>query len=137
AAWFHDAVYRGTATDELDSAALAAELLPGVGVAAEVVDEVVRLVLLTTTHKPAPGDHAGALLCDADLEVLSRSESAYRRYTAAVRREYAHVPDADFARGRAAILRGLLAGGSLYSSDRGRELWEERARANLESELAE
>ena len=137
AAWFHDAVYRGAATDEQDSAALAAELLPGVGVAAEVVDEVVRLVLLTTTHKPAPGDHAGALLCDADLEVLARSESAYRRYTAAVRREYAHVPDAEFARGRAAILRGLLAGGSLYSSDRGRELWEERARANLESELAE
>lgn len=52
AAWFHDAVYRGAATDEQDSAALAAELLPGAGVAAEVVDEVVRLVLLTTTHKP-------------------------------------------------------------------------------------
>ncbi len=137
AAWFHDAVYRGTATDEEDSATLAAELLPGAGIGAPVVDEVVRLVLLTKTHKPSPGDRSGALLCDADLEVLARTAAAYRRYTAAVRREYAHVPDADFARGRAAVLHGLLAGGPLYSSDRGRELWEERARANLEVELGE
>ncbi|WP_411732656.1 DUF4031 domain-containing protein [Paeniglutamicibacter sp.] len=135
AAWFHDAVYRGTATDEEDSAALAAARLPEHGVAGPVVGEVVRLVLLTKTHKPAPGDAAGALLCDADLEVLARPAAAYRRYTAAVRREYAHVPDADFARGRSAILRGLLDGGSLYAGERGREMWEEAARANLSAEL--
>lgn len=135
AAWFHDAVYRGTATDEDESAALAAARLPDQGIGSSVVDEVVRLVLLTKTHKPAPGDVAGALLCDADLEVLARPAAAYRRYTVAVRREYAHVPDADFARGRSAILRALLAGGSLYSSDRGRALWEEAARANLVAEL--
>ncbi|MFL4473662.1 DUF4031 domain-containing protein [Paeniglutamicibacter sp. MACA_103] len=137
AAWFHDAVYRGTATDEEDSAALASARLPGRGIASPVVDEVVRLVLLTKTHKPAPGDGAGALLCDADLEVLARPKAAYRRYAEAVRREYAHVPDADFTRGRSAILRGLLDGGSLYSSEPGRALWEDAARANLSAELAE
>ncbi|MBV1778836.1 DUF4031 domain-containing protein [Paeniglutamicibacter sp. ABSL32-1] len=137
AAWFHDAVYRGAATDEEDSAALATALLPGHGIAAPVAGEVRRLVLLTKTHKPEPGDAAGALLCDADLEVLARPPAAYRRYTAAVRREYAHVPDADFARGRSAILRGLLDGGSLFSSERGRALWEDAARANLSAELRE
>ena len=111
AAWFHDAVYRGTATDEEESAAMASTRLTGLGIDASIVDEVVRLVLLTKTHKPAPGDVAGALLCDADLEVLARPAAAYRRYTAAVRREYAHVPDTDFARGRSAILHGLLEGG--------------------------
>lgn len=137
AAWFHDAVYLGTATDEDESAALAAARLPGQGIASAVVDEVVRLVLLTKTHKPAPGDGAGALLCDADLEVLARPAGAYQRYAQAVRREYAHVPAADFARGRSAILRSLLEGGSLYSSDQGRMLWEEAARANLTVELEE
>lgn len=137
AAWFHDAVYRGTATDEEDSAALAATSLPAHGIAPPVVEEVARLVLLTKTHKPAPDDRSGSLLCDADLEVLARPVAAYRRYAAAVRREYAHVPDADFARGRSAILRGLLEGGTLYSSERGRALWEDAARANLLAELAE
>jgi predicted metal-dependent HD superfamily phosphohydrolase len=137
AAWFHDAVYRGTATDEDESAALAAARLSGQGIGASVVDEVVRLVLLTKTHKPAPGDGTGSLLCDADLEVLARPAAAYRRYAAAVRLEYAHVPDVDFARGRAGILRGLLDGGSLYSSERGRSLWENAARANLTAELEE
>lgn len=137
AAWFHDAVYLGRATDEEDSAALAAARLPGIGIRELVVAEVVRLVRLTKTHKPEPGDSAGALLCDADLEVLARNPAAYRRYTTAVRREYAHVPDPDFARGRAVILRGLLADGSLYSTSRGRELWEEKALANLRLELME
>lgn len=135
AAWFHDAVYQGTPTDEEDSAALALDRLQVLGVPPRVVEEVVRLVVLTKTHKPEPGDSAGALLCDADLEVLARTPAAYHRYAAAVRLEYAHVPDADFARGRARILRGLLEGGSLYSSSRGRELWEEPARANIEAEL--
>lgn len=137
AAWFHDAVYSSTAHDEEDSAALAAARLSARGISPPVVGEVVRLVLLTRTHKPEPGDGAGALLCDADLEVLARPTAAYRRYTAAVRREYAHVSDADFARGRTAILRALLEGGSLYSSRRGRELWEGAARANLAAELQE
>lgn len=135
AAWFHDAVYRGTPIDEEESAALAATRLGELGIDPQVVDEVVRLVLLTRTHKPTPGDTSGALLCDADLEVLARPAAAYKRYTEAVRREYAHVPDTDFARGRTLILRGLLEGGSLYSSERARSLWEGAARANLEAEL--
>lgn len=135
AAWFHDAIYQCTATDEEDSAALALDRLEFQGVRAPVVEEVVRLVALTKTHKPEPGDSAGALLCDADLEVLARKPAAYRRYASAVRLEYAHVSDAEFARGRTLILHRLLDGRSLYSSSRGQELWEEPARANIEAEL--
>lgn len=135
AAWFHDAVYLGTATDEEESAALALDRLKIHRVPAPVVEEVARLVLLTKTHKPEPGDSAGALLCDADLEVLARTPAAYTRYAAAVRREYSHVCDTDFSRARAEILRGLLDGDSLYSSARGQELWEKPARSNLEAEL--
>lgn len=137
AAWFHDAVYEGVAgQDEEDSARLAERLLPRAGVPADEVAEVARLVRLTADHRPGEHDVGGKLLCDADLEVLARPRPAYRRYVAAVRRDYAHVPDADFAVGRTAVLRSLLETESLYGTPTGRELWEATARENLGSELA-
>lgn len=143
AAWFHDAVYAGdpaapAGQDEADSAALAARMLaaPALAVPAAVVGEVRRLVLLTAGHDPAPQDAAGALLCDADLEVLGRSPEAYRRYVQAVRRDFAHVPDADWARGRAAVLESLLGAERLYRTAPGSARWEAAARRNLEAELA-
>ena len=80
AAYWHDAVYDGAADDEQRSADLAARVLTGLGTPPHVVDEVVRLVLLTVTHDPAPDDGPGALLCDADLAVLAADEDRYLRY---------------------------------------------------------
>ena len=134
AAWFHDAVYVGDPTapagqGEADSAALARDVLtdPRLAVPADVVDEVARLVLLTAAHDPAPHDAAGAVLSDADLEVLGRSPEAYARYVAAVRRDYAHVSDADWARGRGAVLDALLDAERLYRTAPGRARWEAAA----------
>jgi predicted metal-dependent HD superfamily phosphohydrolase len=59
----------------------------------------------------------------------------YDDYAAAIRREYAHVPDDLFRKGRSDVLRRLLAVPRLYRTDRARDLWEERARANMEAEL--
>ncbi|PQZ88138.1 hypothetical protein CQ018_16970 [Arthrobacter sp. MYb227] len=137
AAWFHDAVYQGLASDERESASLARELLTDAGLATELSAEVARLVELTIKHDPAPDDLPGQLLCDADLEVLARAPGAYKRYAAAVREEYAHVSDAAFAAGRSTILRELLATTWLYSTTRARELWESAARENITRELSE
>ncbi|GAA4376600.1 DUF4031 domain-containing protein [Paeniglutamicibacter cryotolerans] len=136
AAWFHDAVYAGVpGGDEEASAALAAALLPGAGIGGPECAEVIRLVRLTATHRPMAADAAGALLCDADLEVLGRSTGAYARYAQSVHREYAHVPEAIFRDGRARILSALLESGSLYSTPTGAALWEGSARANLTAEI--
>lgn len=135
AAWYHDAVYNAGPDDEHDSAALAAAQLPGAGLDSAEVAEVVRLVELTMTHRPAAGDTAGELLCDADLEVLGRGAGPYLRYTQAVRQEYAHVPEQAFAAGRAALLGKLLEGGFLYSTPQARSLWEAPARKNLALEI--
>ena len=136
AAWFHDAVYEGAPDDEERSARLAHEALTAAGVDAAVVAEVVRLVRLTATHDPADGDPAGAVLSDADLAVLAAGPERYAEYVAGVRREYAHVPDEAFRRGRADVLRGLLAAPAMFRTATGRRLWEQRARANVEAELA-
>jgi predicted metal-dependent HD superfamily phosphohydrolase len=137
AAWFHDAVYEGIAgQDEEQSARLAEDRLATAGLPGEIIDEVARLVRLTSTHSPEPGDHAGALLCDADLSVLGAEPGAYARYLDAVRKDYAHVSDAAFAAGRAAVVRQLLALDPLFHSERAKELWLDAARRNLEAELS-
>lgn len=135
AAWFHDAVYDPRRADnEERSAALAVAMLTGShdGRSAEVA----RLVSLTASHLPAPGDTRGDTLCDADLAILGAPDTRYQRYASEVRVEYGHVPDAEFARGRAAILRDLLARERLYRTAAGAGRWEAAARANLSRELA-
>ncbi len=132
AAWFHDAVYVGAADDEELSARWAERALPA---EADVV-EVARLVRLTATHRPAAGDTNGSALSDADLAILAAPAARYDEYVAAVRREYAHVPDSDFAAGRAAILTDLLAKGTLFHTSYARDHWEAAARANAGAELA-
>ena len=97
---------------------------------------VPALVLMTADHDPAPDDPDAQVLSDADLAVLAAGPDRYARYLAGVRREYAHVPDAAFAAGRAAVLRGLLAHDRLYRTPLAQDRWEEPARANLRRELA-
>lgn len=143
AAWLHDAVYtadpaRGPGADEEDSARLAERLLaaPGLALRDDVVAETARLVRLTAEHRPAPDDAAGAVLCDADLEVLGRAPHDYEAYVDLVRADFAHVSDEARRTGRAAVLERLLGAGRLYATAAGRARWEDPARANLERELA-
>src|SRR5690606_31628630 len=137
AAWCHDAVYdprAGGDANERASAELAAEVLTGLGVPEDAVREVVRLVLLTTGHRVSPEDRDGALLCDADLAILASPAEDYDRYAAAIRAEYAHVPDPDFRAGRAAVLRNLLALPALFHTPHLGERGERAARDNLRRE---
>lgn len=136
AAWFHDAVYDVRREDnEERSAQLAEQTLSEAGLPPTDVAEIARLVRLTTTHDPAPGDANGAALCDADLAVLAGDERAYSAYVSAVRAEYAHVGDDDFRRGRAAVLEQLLSLPALFRTSFGHARWEAAARRNLSNEL--
>lgn len=138
AAWCHDAVYDPRTTgdaNERASAELAGELLTGAGLPAPVVTEVRRLVLLTAGHVVAADDPDGALLCDADLAILAAPADRYDRYAAAVRREYAHVPEPAFRAARARILAELLALPALYRLPPLHATWETSARTNLTREL--
>jgi predicted metal-dependent HD superfamily phosphohydrolase len=136
AAWFHDAVYQGIPRqDEEESARLAEDRLSDAGLPDADMAEVARLVRLTGDHRPEAGDSDGALLCDADLSVLGGDPDEYARYLAAVRKDYAHVGDADFAAGRAAVVRRLLELDPLFHTGRAKELWLDAAQRNLKGEL--
>lgn len=136
AAWFHDAVYRPDRSEnEERSARLAVRALREAGLAEDLVAETARLVRLTAGHGCEPGDRNGEVLCDADLAVLGSGPERYAAYTAAVREEYAFVPEEAFRAGRAAILRQLLELPALYRTPEALARFDAAARANLAAEL--
>ena len=137
AAWYHDSVYEGRPDDEERSAQRAEIELSRLGVRAAVVDEVARLVRLTVSHNPAAGDHNGEVLSDADLSALAVSPNDYRRNTAAIRQEYAHIDDAVFAKGRRQVLAALLEAPAVFRTEVGRRRWEVAARRNMAAEFAD
>ncbi|WP_121830460.1 hypothetical protein [Streptomyces sp. S1] len=138
AAWFHDAVYRPDRSENEERSALLAEkALTEAGLTPHEVTEVARLVRLTVTHDPDDGDLNGEALCDADLAILASAPDTYARYAAAVREEYAFVPEDTFREGRAAVLRHLLDLPRLFRTPYGAAVWEEKARENVEQELKE
>lgn len=140
---FHDAVYDPTATggaNEAASARLAAEL-------AQASPRVQQLILWTAQHgriapphrRAAPGivvDDEAALFLDCDLAILGAEPAAFDAYDAAIAKEYAHVPPAAFAVGRAQFLSALMARPYLYLSPFFHDRLELRARANLTRALA-
>ncbi|MEI7054608.1 hypothetical protein WBG06_02215 [Nocardioides sp. CCNWLW239] len=134
AAFFHDSVYDGERDAEERSASWAEEALSAY-LEADTVAEVARLVRLTETHDPAPDDHGGRVLSDADLAILAAPPERYAEYVATVREEYQHLSDEEFRIGRAQVLERLLEKESLFSTPFAAISWEAAARANVTAEL--
>jgi predicted metal-dependent HD superfamily phosphohydrolase len=136
AAWFHDVVYDPRRDDnEAQSAAVATRTLTGLGLPAPLIDHVAALIRQTQTHEPTPGDPDAPLLLDADLAVLGAAPAEYAAYAAAIRQEYAWVPEEQYRAGRAAVLRRFLQRPRLYHTSRLFKALEVPARRNLAAEL--
>ncbi|MBU1539811.1 MAG: phosphohydrolase [Alphaproteobacteria bacterium] len=138
AIWFHDAIYDATRTDnEAESAKLAADRLAAEGASQAFIDEVVRLILLTAGHSVQADDVLGARLVSIDLSILGAEPDRYDAYAAAIREEYAHVPEPLYRAGRAAILGRFLESEALFADPIWAERFEAQARANLTREIAD
>jgi predicted metal-dependent HD superfamily phosphohydrolase len=135
ALWWHDAIYDPTRSDnEARSADLARADLEALGLDDAERQEVARLILLTAGHRVDPADAVGARLVAIDLSILGREPPAYDRYAAAIRQEYAHVPEPLYRAGRARVLKGFLTG-PIYADPEFAARYEAQARANLEREI--
>jgi predicted metal-dependent HD superfamily phosphohydrolase len=129
---YHDAVYDPRAKDnEERSAQMARDELSGLGISHGDLDEIARLILLTKHHQVAEGDVVGSVVVDADLAILQASPEEYDRYAAAIREEYAWVPEEEYRVGRAKVLEGLMSRKLFRSA----LLDEEMARANMRREI--
>ncbi len=135
AVWYHDAIYDATRNDnEERSAILAVEELKNLGLDDVLTSKVAELIR-HTDHRERPGDADADVLLDADLAILGAGEARYRRYADAIRKEYAHVPDAAYRAGRAAVLVKFLARPRLFRTDALFLEAEAAARTNLAAEI--
>ena len=132
AIWWHDVVYDPTRADNEELSAQLAEAHVGFDIAREVG----RLIRLTKTHAVEPGDRLGAILISIDLSILGADPARYDAYAAAIRQEFAHVPDADYRIGRARVLRQFAGRPFIYPDAGFAEMYDRQARENLARELA-
>jgi predicted metal-dependent HD superfamily phosphohydrolase len=137
AAFFHDAVYDPTRTDnEAASGRLATRVLTELGWAQAAVARVAAMIEATAGHADPGDDVATAVLLAADLGVLAAEPARYAEYTRTVRDEYAHLDDAAWRSGRSAFVTATLARSAIFPTVLALDGWERRARANLTAELA-
>jgi predicted metal-dependent HD superfamily phosphohydrolase len=130
AIFYHDAIYDPRDShNESNSATLATKdltpLLP-----TDAVATVAHLIQITDHHTP-PSTDADLLLLDIDLSILGRDPATFDAYDAAIRQEYAHVPDPAYRTGRARLLQSFLARPRLYHTPYFFDHHEALARANL------
>ncbi|MAT05375.1 MAG: hypothetical protein CL424_10085 [Acidimicrobiaceae bacterium] len=141
AAFFHDAVYDPTASDnETASAALARRALTDLGWPSGPIEHAASMIEATASHdvstSNATPDPATWILLAADLGVLAAEPSPYSDYVRNVRKEYGHLDEAEWRSGRAAFIRSMLDRATIFPASLHLDTWEHRARANLTAELA-
>jgi predicted metal-dependent HD superfamily phosphohydrolase len=136
AVWFHDAVYDpDSKNNEKASADLARAALEPLRIPANVLNDIERLILATQHTNTGIVAEDEAVLLDCDLAILGAEPGRYRRYSAAIRQEYAHVADDVYTSGRAAILQSFLARPKIYRTAAMAAEGESIARANIQAEI--
>ncbi len=135
AIFFHDAVYDTHRTDnEAVSAECAADALKMLGVAADEIAAVRRLILVTT-HPSVPQTTDEQFMVDIDLAILGSSPAEFMAYERAIRLEYAWVADDIFHHKRGNLLRAFLRQPKIFRTDYFRGKFEGQARENISSAL--
>ena len=135
AIFYHDIVYDASRNDnEEQSALLCQKQLKLLDVNPELVAEVCQLILETKTHEAS--SERNALFLDADLAILGSNIEDYNEYIQNVRKEYAIYTDDVYKEGRKKVLKHFLEKERIYVSDYFYELYERKARKNLEWELS-
>jgi predicted metal-dependent HD superfamily phosphohydrolase len=132
AIWWHDVVYDATRSDNEELSAQLAEQHVRKNIAAEVA----RLIRLTKTHDVQACDRLGAILISIDLSILAAEPARYDAYAAAIRREFIHVPEADYRAGRANVLARFAARPVIFPDATFAAKYDRPARDNLARELA-
>lgn len=134
---FHDAVYLPGARDnEARSAELARVTLTGWPVDLERIGALIELTARHGSIAAGEVDPDAALFLDCDMAILGADAETFEAYDAAIRAEYAHLPDAAYRAGRRAFLERLLAAPRMFLSSYFDARLAARARANLALALA-
>lgn len=134
AVWYHDCIYDPASPDNEAQSAWHFSRILGPFLETSRRDEVCRLILATDHSRPRSGRGDENLLIDLDLSILGAPEIEYDQYRDSIRKEFSFVPDADYCKGRCAVLKKFLSD-KIFSTLHFAHL-EEMARSNLLREIA-
>ncbi|MFY0628814.1 MAG: hypothetical protein JXR05_00455 [Flavobacteriaceae bacterium] len=137
AIWFHDIVYKSSKKDnEEKSAKLAQSILQKFSIEEERINKVYELILSTKAHQiKLEEDKDNAFLLDLDLYILGQDWKVYQVYIRNIRKEYSLYPDFLYRPGRRKVLEGFLERKTLYFTKKYQDIFEVKARQNLEREI--
>lgn len=132
--FYHDIVYKSSRKDnELKSAELALELLPD---NTTIDRQLVFDMILATKDHVSKNVEDEKWLIDFDLRILAKDWEDYQIYYRQIRKEYSLYPDFLYNPGRKKALEHFLEKEYLYQTGTFRELFEDKARANIQREIS-
>lgn len=132
--FYHDIVYKSSRKDnELKSAELALELLPD---NTSIDRQLVFDLILATKDHVSKNVEDEKWLIDFDLRILAKDWEDYQIYYRQIRKEYSLYPDFLYNPGREKALEHFLEKEYLYQTETFRELFEDKARANIQREIS-
>jgi predicted metal-dependent HD superfamily phosphohydrolase len=136
AIWFHDVIYEiGVGNNEERSAELAYKVSREIALP-RTFGLAVHNLILTTLHTTRPKSSDALFMADIDLSSIGLPQEEYARVEDKIRKEYATIPEEQFKKGRADILRRFLDRPSIYYTAFFSEKYEAQARRNIERALA-
>ncbi len=139
--WFHDAVY-GQDNGAVSNEEASARLWLGSGLAngPDSPDDAADLIRATAHVQESTITHRlRDVICGIDLAILGQDDDVYAAYAAAIRVEYAHMPDAAYNEHRCHALQQWCAQAEanlLYPDAYFAEHYNQKAQSNMEWEIA-
>ena len=132
--FYHDFVYSASKKDnELKSAEYALAILPeNSNLNKQLVFDA---ICATQQHQQNAIEDINWLI-DFDLKILAKDWDDYKIYFEQIRKEYHIYPDFLYKPGRAKALKHFLENEFIFQTDEFRNLYEEKARANIEKEIS-
>ncbi|WP_299668286.1 hypothetical protein [uncultured Polaribacter sp.] len=136
--WFHDIIYKSRSKkNEEKSVKFAEKVLKKFNLKELKQEKVSQLILSTKAHKIiADKDIDNSFLLDFDLAILAQNWGIYEDYTQKIRKEYKMFPNFMYIPSRKKVLESFLNREKLYFTEKYQNLFEEKARKNLQKELS-
>ena len=132
--FYHDIIYKVTRKDnEIKSAEYAVAILSDHSKLNTAL--VYDMICATQKHEHNENEDTNWLI-DFDLKVLSKDWPAYKIYFEQIRKEYKIYPDFLYNPGRKKALEHFLKNEFIFQTVTFRNLFEEKARTNIEKEVS-
>jgi predicted metal-dependent HD superfamily phosphohydrolase len=138
AIWFHDIVYNVRRTDnEKKSAKVAEDFLNKIKYPLKKIEKITELIVKTKNHLDSDilKDFDSNLFLDLDLLILGEDYETFDKYCKNIRREYSFFPNNIYTRERLKVLENFINQQFIFKTGKIRELYEEQARKNINSEI--